>query len=380
MNKKLIRLVTVPLSFKHLIKGQAKFFSENGFDVELMAADGKERVDVENYEQVPYTILDLSREITPRRDMATLQKLIKLYRTKKPDIVHSQTPKAGLIGMMAAKIAGVPKRIHTVGGLPILEATGRKRQILTITEKITSACATQVLVNSHALARIMADMNLCPAHKLKVLGHGSSNGIDTDYFSPDQVRESKEELRSFYNIPSNALVFVFIGRIVRDKGINELAEAFERLSQKNPDIYLLMVGPEEQTLDPISDTSRERLTGNSRVIMTGYQHDVRPFLKMSDVLVFPTYREGFPNVPMQAGAFGLPSIVTDINGCNEIISDGKNGWIIPPKNGERLYEIMDWIIANPAEIARAGESSQPFIIQHFSQPYIWGEIKKVYDG
>ncbi len=377
-SQKLFRLVTVPLSFKHLIKGQPNHFASKGFKVKLFAADGPERNDVENYEGVPYHVVDMTREITPVRDLNVLKNLIAIFKKEKPDIVHTQTPKAGLLGMMAARMAGIPKRIHTVGGLPILEAEGIKKRILNATEKMTSACATQVLVNSHKLAEIMVEKSLCPANKLHVLGFGSSNGIDTEYFSPGQIPQSKNELRAEWSIPPDGFVFVFIGRIVKDKGINELAAAFEALSGKHPHIYLLLVGPEERHLDPVKEETISMLKNNPKVFMTGYQPDVRPYLKMSNVLVFPSYREGFPNVPLQAGAFGLPAIVSDINGCNEIIFQGKNGWIIPSKNETALRNAMEFAIENPEEVIAAGLRARPFIEKYFSQQFIWNEIEKVY--
>ena len=222
--------------------------------------------------------------------------------------------------MLASKLAGVPIRMHTVAGLPLMESSGMKRSVLNIVEKLTYYCATNVYPNSKGLKEFIIKEKLTSKNKLKILGNGSSNGIDTTHFSPNQVSGiEKRQLRKELNITKNDFVFVFVGRLVSDKGINELVEAFTEMSKTHTNSKLLLVGPLETHLDPLLPNTLNEIKNNEAIIYAGFQTDVRPYFATSNALVFPSYREGFPNVVMQAGAMGLPSIVTDINGCNEII-------------------------------------------------------------
>ncbi|MFO7720757.1 MAG: glycosyltransferase family 4 protein, partial [Gillisia sp.] len=291
--------------------------------------------------------VEMTREITPLKDLKAVYKLYSFFKSENPLIVHTHTPKAGIVGMLAAKLAGVPIRLHTVAGLPLMETTGSKRKILNFVEKLTYALATKVYPNSKGLYEIILKEKFASPSKLKVLGKGSSNGIDTSYFDPSKYSEEfKMQLKQELNIPKANLVFIFIGRLVSEKGINELIQAFRKLHQSNPDCNLLLVGPFEQELDPLSRQTLDIIQTHPGITSVGYQQDVRPYLAISDVLTFPSYREGFPNVVMQAGAMNIPAIVTDINGCNEIISEEKNGLIIPPKNEEALYMAMLRLLEN----------------------------------
>ena len=297
--------------------------------------------------------------------------------------------------MLAAKLAGVPIRMHTVAGLPLMEATGIKRKILNFVERLTSWSATNVYPNSLALKEFMEEEKLARSSKLKVIGNGSSNGIDTEYFKKLEDQSSKLEAtsnpqpvtrnpqpvtRNPQPVTRNPkpVTFCFVGRIVKDKGINELLWAFDKLSKGNSSAKLLLVGPEERELDPISDKSLKILENNKQIISVGWQEDVRPFLAISDVFVFPSYREGFPNVVMQAGAMELPSIVTNINGSNEIIEEGVNGLIIPVKDRDSLYLKMRLLLDNPALRKRLAKPARQIIIDRYEQKFVWSELLKEY--
>lgn len=241
-------------------------------------------------------------------------------KKERPYIVHSHTPKAGIIAMLSSYIARVPLRLHTVAGLPLMDAEGAKRNLLNLVEKWTYKFATKVYPKSKGLYDFILIEKLTSQRKLQIIGNGSSNGIDTAHFVPSLYPvEQNLELSSVLNITADSFVFVFVGRLVGDKGINELVKAYVHLKKAFPikEITLLLVGPFEQELDHLDPTTLQEIERNPSIISVGYQQDVRPYFTMSDALVFPSYREGFPNVVMQAGAMGLPSIVTDINGCNK---------------------------------------------------------------
>ena len=383
--KKLIRITTVPISFKVLLKGQLRFMASNGFDVKGVSSEGEELKEVVENEGIVMKAINMSRKITPFQDLKSLWEMWNFLRKEKPQIVHTHTPKAGIIGMLAARLAGVPHRLHTVAGLPLMEATGIKRKILNFVEKLTYSSATRVYPNSKGLYDFILQNNFTQSNKLKIIGNGSSNGINTTFFSPEQVSETERvELREKLNIQPDDFVFVFVGRIVSDKGINELIKAFSQLQTAENNeltgIKLLLVGGLESDLDPLNPETLAEINQNKDIISVGFQQDVRPFFAISDALAFPSYREGFPNVVMQAGAMGLPSIVSDINGCNEIIVEGENGLIIPPKNVEKLKEKMLTLAKDKNLYTKLKGNSRRMIENRYEQSVVWNALLEEYEG
>jgi capsular polysaccharide biosynthesis glycosyltransferase capM len=375
----------VPISFKVLLKGQLRFMASNGFDVKGVSSEGEELREVHENEGIVMEAINMSRKITPFQDLKSLWEMWNFLRKEKPQIVHTHTPKAGIIGMLAARLAGVPHRLHTVAGLPLMEATGIKRKILNFVEKLTYSSATRVYPNSKGLYDFILQNNFTQSNKLKIIANGSSNGINTTFFSPAQVSEiEKVALREKLNIHSDDFVFVFVGRIVSDKGINELIKAFSELQAAGNNeltgIKLLLVGGLESDLDPLNPETLAEINQNKDIISAGFQQDVRPFFAISDALVFPSYREGFPNVVMQAGAMGLPSIVSDINGCNEIIVEGENGLIIPSKNVEKLKEKMLTLARDKNLYIKLKENSRRMIESRYEQSVVWNALLEEYEG
>ena len=383
--KKLIRITTVPISFKVLLKGQLRFMASNGFDVKGVSSDGEELREVHENEGIAVEAITMSRKITPFQDLKSLWEMWNFLRKEKPQIVHTHTPKAGIIGMLAARLAGVPHRLHTVAGLPLMEATGTKRKILNFVEKLTYSSATRVYPNSKGLYDFILQNNFTQSNKLKIIANGSSNGIDTTFFSPDQVTElERVTLREKLNIQPDDFVFVFVRRIVSDKGINELIKAFSQLqaveNNEPAGIKLLLVGGLENDLDPLNPETLAEINQNKDIISVGFQQDVRSFFAIADALIFPSYREGFPNVVMQAGAMGLPSIVSDINGCNEIIIEGENGLIIPSKNVEKLKEKMLTLAKDKNLYTKLKGNSRRMIENRYEQSVVWNALLEEYEG
>lgn len=330
--KKLIRITTVPLSLDKILDGQLSFMN-NHYEVIAISSEKEYLIRCAENEGVRYKHIEMTRKITPFNDLVSLVQLISFLKKERPLIIHSHTPKAGIIAMLASKITNIPIRLHTVGGLPLVEAKGSKRKLLELIERLTYSLSTFVFTNSYGLYNQIIENNYISKSKIKVIGNGSSNGVDIDYFSPEQVSwDEQTRLKSKLGILESDFTFVFVGRVVSDKGINELVSAFDSISQLRKEIKLIIVGDQETDLDPLNTNTLELLVKNKRIITVGFQRDIRPYLAVSDVLIFPSYREGFPNVMMQAGAMGLPMIATDINGCNEIISHGKNGILIPKKD------------------------------------------------
>jgi len=378
--KKIMRITTVPISLKNLLKGQLKYMS-SFFNIIGISSSGNEIKDIEKDEGIRVIKIEMTRSITPLKDLISVYKLYKTFKKEKPFIVHTHTPKAGTVGMIASKLAGVPHRLHTIAGLPLVEATGAKRWLLNVVEKITYACATKIYPNSFGLKDIILENKFTKHNKLKVIGNGSSNGIDVDYFNKEQLDSTQiSTLRGELNLDNNDIVFIFVGRLVTDKGINELISVFKKICIKYINVKLLLVGTFENELDPLHEDTLKEIESNNNILAVGWQTDVRPYFAVSNVLVFPSYREGFPNVVMQAGAMNLPSIVTDINGCNEIIKDNVNGIIIPPKNVEKLFKAMVTLIEDSDERIALARASQKIICTNYKREVIWEALLQEYQN
>lgn len=378
---KIIRITTVPISLKTLLKGQLKYMSQQGYDVKAVTSNVDSVQEIIEHEQVPVHTIEMTRQITPLKDIKAVMKLYKYLKKEKPTIVHTHTPKAGIVGMMASKMAGVPIRLHTVAGLPLLVATGKKRALLNYVEKMTYAFATKVFPNSKGLYDIILQEKFTDSNKLKVIGNGSSNGIDTMHFNPDNITtEAASDVRNKYGIAESDFVFIFVGRIVGDKGINELVEAFVDIAKDYPQAKLLIVGDFEKELDPVSSATEDILLNHPQIILSGFQKDVRPFFKIAQALVFPSYREGFPNVVMQAGAMGLPAIVSDINGCNEIIIPEVNGVIVPVRQASPIFDAMKRMLTDENRYKYLQTHARVHITSRYEQQVIWKAIHEEYQS
>ena len=378
MKPKLVRITTVPISLEKLLEKQLAFMSQF-YEVIAISSDEVRLRKFAEEEGLRSKCIHLTRTISPLSDLKALWKMYWFLKKERPTFVHSHTPKAGTVGMLAAFLAGVPYRLHTVAGLPLLETKGKKRWLLNQVERITYRCATMVYPNSEGLRKIIIKERLGKPNKLAVIGSGSSNGIDTSYFSPELFSAvEREKIRRTLNIDLGNYVFIFIGRLVGDKGINEMISAFSRLKKISPRVSLLLVGEQEFDLDPLMPDTIAEIENNSDIITTGYQKDVRKYLAISDLLVFPSYREGFPNVVMQAGSMCLPAIVSDINGCNEIISEGINGSIIPVKDSNALFERMLKFETNPSDSQILGKHARKIIVDRYEQKFVWNAILTEY--
>ncbi len=376
----IVRITTIPLSLEKLLGDQLQFIN-NYFNVTAISSD-KERLEEYGKSQSVDTYhIEMTRKITPIQDLKCLIKLFIFLKKNKPLIIHSHTPKAGIIAMLSSYLANIPIRMHTVAGLPLLEKKGIKRVVLNFVEKLTYRCSTNVYPNSYGLKNIILEKKFTKKNKLKIIGNGSSNGIDTSYFNPELFsKEEKQTLRRNHKIRNDDFVFIFVGRIVGDKGINELVEAFEKLSKDNSKVKLLLVGQYEDNLDPLKKQTKFIINNNEQIVSVGYQNDVRSYFSIADSLVFPSYREGFPNVVMQAGAMGLCSIVSNINGCNEIIENNKNGIIIPVKDTKEIHNAMMKICYDKNLFMKLKLNSRSLIKKRYQRELIWTSILKEYNN
>lgn len=372
---KIIRATTVPGSLNNFCRGLLSELQEReGYEVVALSSPGEALDEIREREKVRTIAVAMQRHISPVNDLRSLWKLIRAFRREKPDMVHSMTPKAGLLCMMAAWICRVPVRIHTFTGLVFPTSIGLKRKILMATDWLTCACATHVIPEGEGVKNDLVT-NRITRKPLRVLGYGNVRGIDLNRFDPEnpEVIKATEEIRR-----EEVLTFIFIGRLVGDKGIPELVKAFSRLNKELPDTRLLLVGREEPQLDPLDNNTLKEISNNTAIEAVGQRSDVRPWLLASDIFVLPSHREGFPNVVIEAGAMGLPSIVTDINGSREIIHNGENGLIVPSKNVDALYEAMKHLAETPEEIMTMAANARPMIASRFEQIFVRQCLKDYY--
>lgn len=375
---KIVRITTIPVSMMVLLKGQLKFMQQNGFEIIMISSDGKEVKQLIEQESCPHIAIKLTRKITPFTDLISLFRLIKILHTIKPDIVHSHTPKAGLIAMWAAKIAGVKIRLHTIAGLPWMETKGVKRKILIGVEKLTTIAATSVFPNSFKQRDFLIS-NGINQNKMKVIGNGSSNGINTNHFArnPD-INANAKIIRQQLGVDEKDWIWIFVGRIVKDKGISELIEAFDDIHQIFSGDRLLLVGEHENELDPLDQKHVDILKNHEAIISCGFKEDIRPYLAASQVLVFPSYREGFPNVPLQAGLMGCALILSDINGCNELVRHQEDGWLVTVKNKESLFNAMLEARNNRTLMQQFAHAIQAKIKEKYDQTNFWNSLLNEY--
>lgn len=356
--KKIVRAATVPLSLEAFCRDMLRELSQE-YEVVAVSSPGKVLDEVGEREGVRTIAVPMERHISLFRDLKSLWKMWRVLRREKPDMIHSMTPKAGLICMMAGWLAGVPVRVHTFTGLVWPTSTGLKRRILMATDWLTCACATHIIPEGEGVKSDLLNHHIT-RKPLKILGYGNVKGIDLDYFKPAETTSKSHQ----------GFTFVFVGRIVRDKGINELVKAFDRLHQEHNDVRLVLVGPREDDLDPVLPETLERIDRGEGIEAVGKQSDVKSFYTDADALVFPSYREGFPNVVIEAGAMGLPSIVTDINGSREIIINGQNGIIVPPQDEEALYQAMKLFVEDPELTQSLAGNARSLIASRYEQGYV----------
>lgn len=374
MNK-IIRTSTIPASLNSFCRGLlTELRVEEGYEVVAVSSPGAALDEVAQREGVKSYAVPMRRDISLINDLNSLWGLIKVFRKEKPAMVHSMTPKAGLLSMMAGWFCQVPVRVHTFTGLVFPTTTGLKQKILIFTDRLTCACATHIIPEGEG---VKGDLQRFKITKkpLKVLGYGNVKGIDLKWFDPEltEVQKEASKIRK-----DGVFTFVSLGRLVGDKGINELVEAYTKIHAEFPATRLILVGPEERELDPLKPETIKTIESEESIEAIGGKKDVRPWYAAADALVFPSYREGFPNVVIEAGAMNLPSIVTDINGSNEIIIEGENGMIVPSKDAKALEDAMRSFIENPERTKAMGAKARPLVASRYEQSYVRQCLKDFY--
>ena len=371
---KIIRATTVPLSLDIFCNGLLKSLSDK-YEVVAVSSPGPEMKAIAEREGVKTIEVPMVRHVSPGQDIVSLWRLICLFHKEKPVMVHSMTPKAGLLCMMAAWFTRVPVRVHTFTGLVFPTSKGLKRTVLKLTDTITCACASHVISEGEGVKNDLLK-NGITRKTPRVLGYGNVRGIDIGFYDRrPEVMALAKPIRK-----DDVFTFLFVGRIVGDKGVNELCHAIDILSGTLP-VRLLLVGLFEEEIDPISPASKAIIERNDAIQFVDFKSgdELLAYYAASDCFVLPSYREGFPNTVIEAGAMGLPSIVTDINGSREIIIQGENGVIVPPRDADALYKAMLDMVKDRNRRERMAGNARKMIVSRYEQGYVRKCLYDYYD-
>jgi glycosyltransferase involved in cell wall biosynthesis len=377
--KRLIHVTTVGMTLR-FVAGQVRHMQRQGIEVHAMSAPGALLDEFHKSENVPIHAVEMTRKISPIRDLFSMFHIHQVMRRIRPDIVHGHTPKGGLLAMIAAWLGRVPVRIYQIHGLPFITARRHRRLLLKWSEKISCLLAHEVLCVSESMRQIAITEGICPESKVRVLCGGSSNGVDgTDQFNPNNFsNEQRLSVRAKYSIPADAILLGFIGRIVRDKGLIELVEAWQSLRDALPNMHLLVVGPFEPH-DPLPSETERTLREDPRIHLAGENWSPAGLYSAMDMVVLPSYREGFPVVPLEAAAMGLPMIATRIPGCVDAVVDGVTGTLVEPHDAMSLAKVIERY-ASQAELRRAhGEAGRQRVLRDFRPEKIWEAVYSEYE-
>lgn len=374
---RLVHILTSPLSLVFL-RGQAEYMVKQGIEVHCIVS-GMPDEEWEDMKYCTYHIIPFRRNISPIQDILMLIRLIILLRRLKPDIVHAGTPKAGLLGMISAYTVGVPCLIYHVRGLTFITTHGFKKNILKLAERIVCKIADVVLCSSNSLKHIMEIEKICSPDRILILHKGSANGVDaTKRFNPARFeKNTAEKIKVELKLPVNARIIGFVGRIARDKGIVELWEAWNQLKAHYHNLHLIFVGDFDNR-DVIPAQVRKEIETDDRVRVTGWVSNTAPYYTIMELLVLPTYREGFPNVPLEASAMCLPVITTNVVGCVDAIVDNVTGIIVPPYNSLALKEAIMRYLESPELRKQHGCTGRQRVLHDFNPEAIWAALYNEY--
>ena len=356
-------------------KGQYQLLSKD-FNITAIASQKEKLHEFGKENNINVHHIPMEREISLFKDLYCLICFICYFIKERPYIVHGNTPKGSLLSMIAAWITRVPVRIYMCHGLRYQGCGGLKRKLLMFMERISCRCATEVVCVSHGIKEVLIEdmiTNKTPV----VIWNGSVRGIDVERFNPENFKD-KSSLRQQYNINENDFVVTFIGRLVKDKGINELVEAINYLHTKYANIKLLLIGKFENTGNPVSDITKRIIDESDFIITTGPQSNIASFLSITDLFVFPSYREGFGLSLMEAGAMGIPSLASNIPGCNEVVIDGQTGILIPSHSSQAIIDSIEKLYNNRELLNKIKSNCRNSIIERYEQNKLWQYYREFY--
>jgi glycosyltransferase involved in cell wall biosynthesis len=378
---KLILVTTVGLTLRSFFQGQITHLKNKGFEVIAVSTGGHDLEEFARKEQLPVHAITMTRGISPFADLMAAVRLWMLFLKIKPVIVHGHTPKAGVLSMVAATFAKVPVKFYTLHGIMAEIRKGFARSLLKLMEWTACALADRVLAVSHSVLDGVVFQRLCSQQKIKVLEHGSCNGIDAvSRFNPNNLDQNKrQELRSHFCLDENTIVIGFVGRLVKDKGVVELASAWKRIRNAYSHSRLLTIGPAEPH-NPVPNGILQELANDDRVTMLDFvaNDDMPNYYGIMDIVVLPSYREGFPYVVLEASALGLPVVATQVTGCKDAVVDGVTGMLVPPRDVQALAEAIRLYVENPELRLKHGQAGRKRVLANYRPEPIWDALSSEY--
>ena len=376
---RVLRITTSPLALWSFFRNMTRFLGQHGFETVAVSSPGRKLDEFRAWAGVPVHAVGMKRQISPLSDLPAVWRLWRLIRRYRPAIVHAHTPKAGLLGMVAARLALVKIRIYTIHGLPLMTRTGWQFRVLRLAETLACRLATSVNCVSESVRRVVLDLGICPEAKVRTLGFGSCAGVNLHRFDPAACDPAdRARIRAQHGIPEDAQLLGFVGRLVRDKGIGELADAWQRLRAEFPNLHLLCCG-EFEPQDPVPEEVRERLQNDPRVHFTdGFVAEMPPVYAALDVCVLPTYREGLPTVALECAAMEVPLVATRVPGCTDAVRDGVTGLLVEAHSADALGRAVARLLDEPRLGKEMGRAAREFVRAKFSEEIVLGNVLNEY--
>lgn len=375
---RIVYAVTTPRVAWWFLRGQLAYLREAGADIHLVSSPEEQLEPSARREGVTAHGVKMHREIAPLHDLLALARLWLLFLRLRPDLVNVSTPKAGLLAGLAALLAGVRSRVYVLRGLRMETSSGPRRRVLWLAERLACMSATRVVCVSASLRDRAVELGLLARRKAVLIGDGSSNGVDVERFeaSPATLAHSAN-LRGELGLAPDAKVIGFVGRFTRDKGLAELAAAFPEVLARHPEARLLLVGDFEEG-DPVPEETRQLLEDHDHVVRTGWVPEVAPYVHLCDVVALPTYREGFPNIAVEAGAAGKPVVTTDATGARDAVVHERTGLVVPVRDARALASALDRLLASPELAQEMGQNGHRRAVERFRPEVIWSGLLDLY--
>ena len=369
---KICIMATVPVSIISFYGKQIDYLKEQGFEVTVITSSDNDLV-----KKIPAScklvLIPMSRQITPLKDLTSLFQIAKEIKKGKFDIIQYSSPKAALLGSICGYFFSVPARLYLMWGIYYVGQRGWKRKLLKLIEKVICCFSTQVSPDSKGNYAFALEEGLCPASKMSVVGNGSANGVDLERFNSQRLKTAGSAIRESLGIPPDAVVVGFVGRLLRDKGINELVKAFVGLSDKYQKLYLLLVGPREDKENAYEPEVNKTLLQEKRVISIGFNERPEEYMAAMNIFALPSYREGFGIANIEASAMELPVISTDIPGPRDSVLDGRTGILVSVKNVAQLQQAIERLYNDPTLRYDIGQEGRLWA-KNFEQKQIWRQI------